>query len=134
MWKLFRVAFVHGDVKYVAVFVFVQFPTTKKKGKIYCDCIIHCSNSTDKLVSSESWNVILRAAEIRNHKAVLDVSKEIDSSTILDIKYHRRYRSIFTLKKELDSLSCKAGSSSGSYSKRTMIYFLFSAAVLRLVV
>ena len=45
--------------------------TKKKKLKIYCDCILHCSDSTDKLVSPESlesWNVTLRASEIRNHK------------------------------------------------------------------
>ena len=42
-----------------------------KKRKMYCDCIIHCPDSIDKLLSPgslESWNVILRAAEIRNHK------------------------------------------------------------------
>ena len=47
----------------------------------------------------ESWNVILRAAEIRNHKAVLNVAKEIDSSTVQDITYHRLCHSIFILKK-----------------------------------
>ena len=59
--------------------------------KIYCDCIIHCSDSTDKLVSPESLeslNVILHAAKICNHKAVLDVAKEIDSSTVQGIMYH----------------------------------------------
>ena len=89
----------------------------KKKLKIYCDCILHCSDSTDKLVSPESlesWNVTLCASEIRNHKAVLNVAKEIDSSTVPDIKYRRRCRNIFTFKRILDSLSCKVGSSSGS--------------------
>ena len=41
-------------------------PNTKKKRKIYCNCNIYCSDSTDKLVLSESleyWNVILRAAK-----------------------------------------------------------------------
>ena len=61
----------------------------KKKRKIYCDCIIPCSDTTDKLVlpeSLESWNVILRAVEIRNHKAVLDLAKDIGSSTVPDIE------------------------------------------------
>ena len=51
--EVFRVAFVHGNVKSVAVFVFLNHKK-KKKRKIHCDCIIPCSDSTDKLVSPES--------------------------------------------------------------------------------
>ena len=116
--EAFRIAFVHRNVKCVTVFVFanililflcnkfllcsveIMLDSTseddyesssqpqKKQQKIYCDCIIHCSDSTNKLVSPESlesWNVVLRAAEIRNHKAVLDVAKEIDSSSDPDL-------------------------------------------------
>ena len=61
--------------------------------------------------SLESWNVILYATKIRNHKAVLDVAKENGSSTVPDIKYHRRCRSIYILKETPDSLSRNAGSS-----------------------
>ena len=60
----------------------------RKKWKIYCDCVIHFSDCTEKLVSPESlesWNIILRAAKILYHKAVLDVAKEIDCSTVSDI-------------------------------------------------
>ena len=66
--------------------------------------------------SLESWNIILRAVEILYHQAALDLAKETDCSIVPDIKYQRCCCSIFTLKKTLDSLSCEAGSSSGSYS------------------
>ena len=44
---------------------------------------------------------------------ILFCMKEIDSFTVPNIKYHQHCHSIFTLQKTLDSLSCKAGSSSG---------------------
>ena len=47
--EVFRVAFVHGNVKSVAVFVFLNHKK-KKKTKNF----IPCSDSTDKLVSPES--------------------------------------------------------------------------------
>lgn len=61
--------------------------SNQKEETRYCDCIIHCFDRTEKLVSPESlesWNVILHAAKIRNHKAILNVAKEIDSSTVPD--------------------------------------------------
>ena len=46
--EVFRVAFVHGNVKSVAVFVFLNHKKKKTKN------VIPCSDSTDKLVSPES--------------------------------------------------------------------------------
>ena len=68
------------------------------------DCIIHCSDEkTDKLVSPQdldSWNSLLRAAEIRQHTPLLDAAKDLSEGEIPPVRYHRKCCSIFTLKKD----------------------------------
>ena len=73
-------------------------------------CIIHCSDGdTDSnLVSPQnlnSWKTLLRAAEIRQHLPILDLAKDLCEGEIPPVQYHRRCRSIFTLKKSLDSIT-----------------------------
>jgi len=76
-------------------------------------CIIHCSNDNSSELTSpqntESWLTLLRAAEIRDHKPLLDVSKTLKDGEIPNVLYHRKCRSIFTLKRDLDKISkeCK---------------------------
>ena len=76
-------------------------------------CIIHCSNDNSRELTSpqntESWATLLRAAEIRDHKPLLDVSKTLKDGEIPNVLYHRKCRSIFTLKRDLDKISkeCK---------------------------
>ena len=71
-------------------------------------CIIHCSNDeTDKLTSPEnvdSWKTLLNAAEIRNHGPLLEIAKGLHEDEIPNIQYHRKCRSIFTMKKLLEKL------------------------------
>ena len=74
------------------------------------ECIIHCSENTDERLvtpqNMESWQSLLRAAEIRNHGPILDISKAIVGEEIPLIFYHRKCRTIFTMKKDLDRI-CK---------------------------
>lgn len=74
------------------------------------ECIIHCSDDTDKLVSPQivdSWKTLLRAAQIRNHAPILDLARDTPEGEIPAICYHRKCRSIFTMKKTLDGILAK---------------------------
>ena len=81
-------------------------PSARKRVRI--DCIIHCSDDdSDVLVSPQdlnSWNTLLRAAEIRQHDPVLEAAKGLEEGEIPHIHYHRKCRSLFTMKKALDSI------------------------------
>lgn len=75
-------------------------------------CIIHCcdGDSDSNLVSPQnldSWKTLLRAAEIRKHLPLLNLAKDLREGEIPTVHYHRRCRSIFTLKKSLDSITQK---------------------------
>lgn len=87
----------------------VMEPSARKKARI--DCIIHCSeDDSDALVSPQdldSWNTLRRAAEIRQHAPVLEVAKGLEEGEIPRIHYHRKCRSLFTMKKLLDSILAK---------------------------
>jgi len=55
-----------------------QGPSKPKAGsRNKKSCVIHCTNSSGDLVrlqSIESWKVVLRAATIREHDAILKIS------------------------------------------------------------
>ena len=66
--------------------------------------IINCSNSNENLIklqSYESWEVLLDAAKIRQHQAVLEKASVVPENEVPDTLYHSRCRSIFTLKDTL---------------------------------
>ena len=52
--------------------------------------------------SVHSWKVLLKAATIRQHEAVLMVASALPEGVIPDIKYPQRRSSIFTMKKLLN--------------------------------
>ena len=74
------------------------------------DCIIHCTtgNASDDLASlqdARSWQTLLRAATIREYKPVKELCDDYTGNEFPEwIKYHRRCRSIFTMKKDLDKI------------------------------
>ena len=53
----------------------------------------------------ESWKTLLNAAVIRNHEGILSIAKTLKEGEIPQISYHRKCRSIFTLKRDLKKLS-----------------------------
>ncbi|CAH3160564.1 unnamed protein product, partial [Porites evermanni] len=72
------------------------------------ECTIHCSDETGDLVSLkdlESWKTLLNTAVIRNHEGILSIAKALKEGEIPRISYHRKCRSIFTLKRDLKKLS-----------------------------
>lgn len=76
-------------------------------------CVIHCSDETsDNLVSLQSldsWKSLLRAAEIRQHVPTLELVRGLAEGEIPPVQYHRKCRSIFTMKKLLDSITKRTG-------------------------
>lgn len=79
--------------------------TPAKRARL--DCVIHCSSSDEELVSPkdiESWRTLLTAAEVRHHKPILDIAKDLPHGTIPGVAYHRKCRSIFTMKRDLEAL------------------------------
>ena len=77
-------------------------------------CIIHCTDASDDLVgiqSMESWETSLNAATIRHRQTVLDVASNLLDGVVPNIKYHRKCRSAFTMKKLLESIKKKKVSS-----------------------
>ena len=74
------------------------------------ECIIHHESvkKEEKLVSIqdvESWNTLLNAAKIRNYQPIVAIAANTEENEIPNVHYHRTCRSLFTMKKSLDSLS-----------------------------
>ena len=70
-------------------------------------CILHkyCSkvNKKEKLVELkcyESWQTLLNSAIIRNYDPLLALSKDLSGNEFPHIFYHRKCRSVFTMKKQ----------------------------------
>ena len=96
-------------------------PTSSKRAK-KDNCIIHCSDDNGKLVclkSYDSWKTLLNAAYIRSHEPLLNIAKALHGEEIPKIQYHRKCRSLFTLKKNLDSITEK------EKDDQVIIHFLF---------
>ena len=75
-------------------------------------CIIHCTDDGSDLVNpkdEESWKTLLRAARIRNHQEIVELLKYL--SEVALIYYHRKCRSLFTIKTLLDKLSQQSSDS-----------------------
>ena len=72
-------------------------------------CIIHYAvydKEEEHLVSPNdisSWLALLEAAKVQSHQAVLDIAKTVDENHIPSIAYHRKCRSLFTMKRDLES-------------------------------
>lgn len=70
-------------------------------------CLIHCTSDSSSLVrvrDIESWETLLRAAQIRNHEGLIEISENISVGEVPDITYHRQCRSEFTMKSKLDAI------------------------------
>lgn len=65
----------------------------------------------------DSWNTLLRAAKIRGYSSILDLAKDLPGGSIPSVLYHRKCRSIFTMKKLLDSILAKESSAERSLTE-----------------
>ena len=55
---------------------------------------------------TQSWKTLLRAAGSRQYTPILDLAKTVKGEEHPNIMYHRKCRSIFTMKRDLDNM-CK---------------------------
>ena len=74
-------------------------------------CILDCCYVADadnveltSPIDLESWKTLVSAAQIRNYQPVLDIVFNKNDEQIPSIFYHRKCRSLFTMKKALDRL------------------------------
>ena len=91
-----------------------QGPTPQKRPKL--GCIIHCSSDDSKpatLQSVESWKSLLRAAQIRQHTPLLELSTGLQENQVPHIQYHRKCCSVFTMKCQLDAILNKGNQNQG---------------------
>lgn len=64
---------------------------------------IHCTNDTSKLMSPRDLDSSSKAAEIRNHVGLMDLARRTPEGEWPQVLYHRKCRSVFTMKKLLDA-------------------------------
>lgn len=103
-----------------------------KQPRVSVDCISHCTNDNEKLVSlqsGESWNTLVRAARIYKHSHILQLAEETTEGDIPEVYYHRQCRSSFTLKKSLDSLQAEASKSESIPARDTSPRAVLSTSI-----
>ena len=73
----------------------------------------------------ESWQTLLKAAEIRDYAPITDAAKQVEENEIPKVHYHRKCQSVFTMKRDLHTLMKRKAettpdndSASGCSSKR----------------
>ena len=76
-------------------------------------CIIHKKSlkiDDDHLISPQSfdsWATLLEAAKIQQHDSLLQIARNTREGEVPEIFYHRKCRSVFTNKRDLESLKRK---------------------------
>ena len=84
----------------------------RKRSRSSCECIIHCNDDDRELVrpkDEESWSTLVGAAAARKHKPLLDIAETLNGGEIPGIYYHRKCRSVFTMKTLLKTISKQQG-------------------------
>ena len=56
----------------------------------------------------ESWLTLLDADKVRKHVPILDIARQLWNNKIPNGLYHRQCRSIFKMKRDLETLKGKA--------------------------
>ena len=101
-----------------------EMSATVRKGKY---CIIHKEGlkiDDDHLISPQtydSWATLLEAAEIRKHEALLQIARNAQEGEVPEIFYHRKCRSAFTIKRDLESLKRKRALEEDAHEDETLL-------------
>ena len=89
-----------------------RMETNQQFENIEKQCIVHYKSSKDEhlvtLQNYESWKTMLEAAKLRNFKPILDIANKLSEKETPTIYYHRNCRSLFTMKRNLDTLKRKS--------------------------
>ena len=103
--------FINTALVEVNFIIIMESNIPKKRAKTEPYYLIHCTDYNGKLVSPislEFWETLREAGEIRKHKGILSVKVDSGNEVPDGVFYHRKCRSMFTLKGELDSIVAKA--------------------------
>ena len=99
-------------------------PAAPKRKKL-SECIIHCTDSQEKVVSPrslESWKTLLHHARLQNFAPVLDIASKLQEGEIGQAFYHNRCRSTFILQsKESNSSDGTKSPDAEKTSQRRLI-------------
>ena len=88
-----------------------ELPSSSAKDR---ECILHTispENNEESLISPQnyrSWLTLLEAATVRQHEPILNVANVVENEQTPMIYYHRKCRSLFTMKYDLETLKRKA--------------------------
>ena len=107
---LFSSRLIYTALVEVNFIIIMESNIPKKRAKTEPYCLIHCTDDNGKLVSPnslESWNTLREAGEIRKHEGILSVKVDSDNEVPDGVFYHRKCRSMFTLKRELNRIVAK---------------------------
>ena len=80
-------------------------------------CVICASRSCEKddhlatVKTLESRQTLYEAARVRSHAPILELAKHLEENEIPKFLYHRKCQSIFTMKRDLETLKSKANDS-----------------------
>ena len=82
-----------------------------KRPKTEPQCIKHCTDDKGNLISPntlESLKTLKRAGQIRQHEGILSLMVETSDDEIPEGEfYHRKCRSVFTLKRDLENIAAR---------------------------
>ena len=82
-----------------------SIPRKRQRTEPYC--IIHCTDDNTTLISPnslDSWKTLQKAGQIRDHEGILSV-QVADDQIPNGVFYHRKCRSTFTHKHDLDRIT-----------------------------
>ena len=76
----------------------------RKRARKEMYCLIHCSDDDGVSPNSvESWRTLRRVEELRYHEDILGIQVS-SPDEIPEVYYHRKCRSIFTMKRDLEKI------------------------------
>ena len=81
-----------------------------KEQCIICQQKSQSSERDDRLVSPqtyESWHTLLEAAKVRSHEPIISIAEDLVENELPNVYYHRKCRSIFTMKRDLKTVRMK---------------------------
>lgn len=88
-------------------------------------CIIHQSTNNFEegpLVSPQtyaSWSTLVKAAQVSSHTPILQLTKDLGENETPQTYYHRKCRSLFTMKTDITALKRKAEDKLGDVTKES---------------
>ena len=101
----------------------MEEPKDKKEQCIICTKKAEIDDRLVTLQTYESWQTLHEAAKIRSYTPIMELDKQLGDKEIPRIHYHRKCRSVFTMKGDLETVMKKANESlsgdTGCSSKRS---------------